>query len=413
MRVLSLACLLILTGFTVSAQRVCGTDTYIKNYFIPEPFLQNSVGSGPSIPSRDTSRDEIIVIPVVVHVLFNNAGQLLTDAQVLSQLEVLNRDFRLLNPDKSMVPEVFKKYAADSRIVFCLAKVDPDGRPSTGIVKKYTSNEYFLGDDGMKFKKMGGSDAWDTKRYLNIWVCSLFGRSLGYATPPGGPEDKDGVVINFDVFGTTGNLRGGFNKGRTATHEVAHWLGLKHIWGEDDCGDDEVDDTPKQKSYNFGCPGFPSISNCSPNPNGDMFMNFMDLTDDACMHLFTTGQKNKMRSLFARGATRNSLLLSYQCDASLASGAALPQDSLPGVTKPVVIKLYPNPVIGDLHIEGDESTTLAGKSATLYTSTGKLVKKFILQSNKETIQLQLLPAGFYILKIGDRAEERSFKVVKI
>lgn len=413
MRVLSLACLFILTGFSVAAQRVCGTDSYIKSHFIAEPVLNNSVASGQSIPSRDTTRDEIIVIPVVVHVLFNTAGQQISDAQVLSQLDALNKDFGLLNADRSMVPEAFKKYAADTKIMFCLSKIDPAGRPTSGIVKKYTSNEFFLGDDGMKFKKMGGSDAWDSKRYLNIWVCNLFGRSLGYATPPGGPEDKDGVVINFDVFGTTGRLRNGFNKGRTATHEVAHWLGLKHIWGEDDCGDDGVYDTPKQKSYNFGCPSFPSVSNCSPNANGDMFMNFMDLTDDACMHLFTTGQKNKMRSLFALGAQRNSILLSYQCDGSLASGAALPQDSLPGPVKPLVIKLYPNPVISELHIEADEFTALQGKPAALYNGTGKLVRKFTLQSNKETLQLQPLPAGFYILKIGERGDQKSFKVIKI
>jgi hypothetical protein len=413
MRVLSIAFVLIVAGFSVTAQRVCGTDTYIKNNFIAEPVLQNSVESRRSIPSRDTSGDELIVIPVVVHVLFNNASQQISDAQVLSQLAVLNKDFRLLNEDKGMVPEAFKKYAADSRIMFCLAKVDPDGRPSSGIVKKYTSNEFFLGDDGMKFKDLGGSNAWDSKRYLNIWVCNLFGRSLGYATPPGGPEANDGVVINFDVFGTTGNLRGSFNKGRTATHEVAHWLGLKHIWGEDDCGDDGVYDTPKQKSYNFGCPVFPSISNCSPNANGDMFMNFMDLTDDACMHLFTAGQKNKMRGLFALGGQRNSILLSYQCDSSMASGAALPQDSMPGIAKPLVIKLYPNPVISELHIEADELTTLAGKSASLYNSTGKLVRKFMLRSNKETIRLQQVPAGLYILKIGDRGEQKSFKIIKI
>jgi hypothetical protein len=103
-----------------------------------------------------------------------HTGQQISDAQVLSQLDALNKDFRMINADRNMVPEAFKKYAADTRILFCLSKVDPAGRPTSGIVKKYTSNEFFLGDDGMKFKKMGGSDAWDTKRYLNIWVCNLF-----------------------------------------------------------------------------------------------------------------------------------------------------------------------------------------------------------------------------------------------
>src|SRR5699024_2630864 len=134
-----------------------------------------------------------------------------------------------------------------------------------GIVRKHTNVSSFMGEDGMKFSGSGGDDAWDSKRYLNIWVCSLFGRSLEYATPPGGPADKDGVVINFDVFGTTGSLRANFDKGRTATHEVGHWLGLRHIWGDETCGNDEVDDTPRQLSYNFNCPSFPHVTSCSPN----------------------------------------------------------------------------------------------------------------------------------------------------
>ncbi len=411
MRVLSIVIILLSGVLPVTAQRLCATDNYIKEHFVSAPVLQ--YGISPTIPNRDTSRDEIIIIPVVVHVLFNNGTQQISDAQVLSQIAVLNQDFRMLNSDKQLVPEAFKKHAADARIMFCLSKVDPNGRPTSGIVKKYTTNPFFLGDDGMKFTEMGGSDAWDTKRYLNIWVCELFGRSLGYATPPGGPANKDGVVINYDVFGTVGALRGSFNKGRTATHEVAHWLGLKHIWGEDDCGDDGVFDTPKQKSYNFGCPAFPSVSNCSPDANGDMYMNFMDLTDDGCMQMFTAGQKNKMRSLFALGAQRNSILLSYQCDSSLASGAALPQDSMPGVARPMLVNIYPNPVVAALHVDAGEFTSLSGKTATLHTAAGRLVKKVILRSDKEVLQLQPLPAGLYILTVGDKGAQRSFKVVKI
>lgn len=410
MKVLVFALLFTISGLTAVAQRLCGTDSYIKNYFREQPVVLSLVET---LPPRDTSMNEVITIPVVIHVLFNSAGQNISDAQVLSQLKVLNNDFRLLNADKNLVPTVFKKWAADAKIMFCLAKVDPDGRPTSGIDRKYSSKEFFMGDDGMKFKAMGGANAWDSKRYLNIWVCNLFGRSLGYATPPGGPEEKDGVVIKFDVFGNEGYLQTGFNKGRTATHEVAHWLGLKHIWGDDDCGNDEVDDTPRQKSYNFGCPGFPVISNCSPNINGDMFMNFMDLTDDGCMNLFTTGQKNRMRSLFALGGKRNSLLRSYQCDSSLASGGPLPQDTLPVAGKASVINVYPNPVVAALHIETDELSVNTGNTATLYNSNGMLLKKFILQSNKAIINLQQFPAGLYILKIGEGGGQKSFKIIKI
>lgn len=410
MKVLVFALLFTMFGLTAVAQRLCGTDSYIKNYFRELPAVASFVET---LPPRDTSLDEIITIPVVIHVMFNAAGQNISDAQVLSQIAVLNNDFRLLNADKNSVPSVFKKYAADAKIMFCLAKVDPDGRPTSGIDRKYSSKEFFMSDDGMKFKAMGGANAWDSKRYLNIWVCNLFGRTLGYATPPGGPEDKDGVVIKFDVFGNEGTLQAGFNKGRTATHEVAHWLGLKHIWGDEDCGDDEVDDTPRQKSYNFGCPSFPVTSTCSTNIYGDMFMNFMDLTDDGCMSLFTIGQKNRMRSLFALGAKRNSLLRSYQCDSSLASGGPLPQDTLPVAAKAVVIKLYPNPVVADLHIETDDLSAITGKTATLYSSNGMLLKKFILLSDKTIISLQQFAAGMYILKIGEAGDQKSYKIIKI
>lgn len=410
MRVFTIALLFLLTAVSANAQRLCGTAEYIKTSFTPDPVLEYGVKP---LPARDTTADEIIVVPVVVHVLFNNSNQQISDAQVLSQLEVLNKDFRLLNTDRTLVPAAFKKFAADAKIVFCLAKVDPEGRPTSGIVKKYTGTEFFTGDDAMKFTKQGGSDAWDSKRYLNIWVCELFGRSLGYATPPGGPVEKDGVVLKHDVFGTVGALRPGFNKGRTATHEVAHWLGLKHIWGEDECGDDGVFDTPRQSNYNFGCPTFPTASTCSPDANGDMYMNFMDLTDDACMQMFTAGQKIRMRSLFAIGGLRNSILLSYQCDSSLASGAALPQDSLPGAAKPFIVKVYPNPVVSELHVDAGEFTTLTGMSATLYTVAGRPIAKFILRSDKETLNLFQVPAGVYILKVGTGAEQHAFKVIKL
>ena len=213
----------------------------------------------------------------------------------------MNNDYRRQNADAVNTPAPFKSVAADTRIVFCLAKVDPNGNHTSGIIRKYTKTDLFLSDDAMKFSTSGGDDIWDSKRYLNIWVCNLFGRTLGYSVMPGAPADKDGVVIQYSVFGTTPNVAAPYNKGRTVTHEVGHWLGLKHLWGDAVCGDDGIADTPTQQTNNSGCPSFPHLSSCSINFNGDMFMNFMDFTDDACMNMFTHGQKNEMRSLFALG----------------------------------------------------------------------------------------------------------------
>jgi len=404
------ALILLGSGISAFAQRNCATDSYYRAH--SSQYAQVAVGRA-GTEARDTVPNEIIIIPVVVHILFNNEAQMLSDAQVRSQIDALNRDFRRMNEDASATPEVFRSRAADTRIMFCLAQVDPAGRPTKGIVRRYTSREYFLGDDGMKFSSSGGNDAWDTRKYLNIWVCSMLGRSLGYATFPGGPAEKDGVVINYDVFGTIGNLREPFTKGRTTTHEVAHWLGLKHIWGDETCGSDDVDDTPRQLSYNYYCPSFPHTTQCSQESSGDMFMNYMDFTSDACMNMFTHGQKKKMRGLFAPGAWRNSFLRSYVCDSSLASGAPIPDDTLKKNKPAGNVKAYPNPVVDYCVIEPDGDYTLEGKTLWLYNATGVLIRQAVMTSGKYNLNMRGLLPGTYFLKIGDQSDKRIFRLIKL
>ena len=408
--IFSLAILCIFSIQTSLAQHQCGTEAYTRNHFKPAKEQPEMVFRG---QDRDTVPNEIITIPVIVHLLFNTNEQNITDEQIRSQIDVLNKDFRRMNADAVNTPDAFKPIAADTRIMFCLAKVTPDGKPTKGIIRKYTSKEFFLGDDGMKFSAAGGDDAWDSKKYLNIWVCTLFGRSLGYATIPGGDASLDGVVINYDVFGNTGFVRPPFNKGRTATHEVAHWLGLKHIWGDENCGSDDVDDTPRQKSYNYGCPAFPHVTSCSENASGDMFMNFMDFTDDACMNSFTYGQKMKMRSLFALGGTKNSFLYSFACDSSLASGGPLPDDTLPVFKPKAGISLYPNPAISEVNINPVNDYVLTGKICSIYNVQGKLLIRQSFVSNKEKINVSALPSGIYILKIGEGDDKQVAKLIKL
>jgi hypothetical protein len=318
----------------------------------------------------------------------------------------------MMNADAENTPAAFRSKAADTRIRFCLARVDPNGRATSGIIRKSTSLDYFSTDESIKFSSGGGADAWDSKRYLNIWVCNMFGRSLGYATTPGGPAEKDGVVINWDVFGTTGAVRAPFDKGRTTTHEVGHWLGLRHIWGDEICGDDGVDDTPPQKSYNYFCPVFPKISNCSSNGWGDMFMNFMDLTDDGCMSMFTTGQKIKMRSVFASNGARNDLLNSVVCDSSFATGGPLPEDTVIHEKKEPTVTVYPNPMTNELRINAENNYELKGKNCTLFSIQGKKVYGQILTGQKVQINIAFLPAGVYILQLGDGREKKIFKLIK-
>ena len=238
------------------------------------------------------ARTGITRIPVVVHVVWNTAAQNVSDAQIQSQIDVLNRDYRKLNPDTSITPAPFQPFIADLRCEFALATTDPAGTPTNGITRTNTAVTSFSDDNKVKSAATGGHDAWPADRYLNLWVCPLGGGLLGYAQFPGGPANTDGVVITYTGFGTIGTAAAPFNLGRTATHEIGHWLNLFHIWGDDGTactGTDQVDDTPNCAGPNYGVPTFPHVT-CSNGPNGDMFMNYMDYVDDRAMVMFTTGQ---------------------------------------------------------------------------------------------------------------------------
>ena len=249
---------------------------------------------------REIARAGITRIPVVVHIVYNESApeENVSDDQVRSQIDVLNLDFRKQNSDIDSIPAAFKLFAADARIEFFLASIDPSGAQTTGITRTKTLLTGFDDDNSVKSTLEGGIDPWPTERYLNIWVCKLKRGLLGYAQFPGGPAATDGVVITYTAFGTIGSAKAPFNLGRTTTHEVGHWLNLRHIWGDDGTGcsgTDFVDDTPNQAGSNTGTPSFPSPS-CSNGPNGDMYMNYMDYSDDASMFMFTAGQVLRMQA---------------------------------------------------------------------------------------------------------------------
>ncbi len=409
------------------AQRICGSSEYKKQLLIQNPSLQNSfdkaeqqivktIANSKRYAARDTSSNEIINVPVVIHVIYKSGVQNISDAQILSQLDALNKDFSYLNSDRINSPLAFKSLAADTKIKFCLAQVDPKGKRTSGIIRKLSKMEIFTADDAMKFTASGGDDAWDSQHYLNIWVCALSARSLGYATPPGGPADKDGVVIAYDVFGTVGTLRSSFDKGRTATHEVGHWLGLNHMWGDATCGDDGVDDTPRQKTYNFGTPVFPHVTDCSVDANGDMFMNYMDFSDDAVMNMFTIGQKKRMRALFAKGNMRNSFLASFACDSTLAQAAPLPTPE----TAPATVtdsadqfKVYPNPVQDIATIEYVPAAEFSVKHISIYNTMGVNVLNAEINKGKMSINLSHLSKGVYIVRIGEGKKAYITKLIKM
>ncbi len=257
---------------------------------------------------------DIITIPVVIHVLYRNSTENISTAQIQSQIEVLNEDFRRTNSDADNT----WSQAADTQIEFCLATVDPNGNSTTGITRKQVTREDWGGsaENAMKKLSSGGVNPWDTTQYLNMWVCPKlsapgFNNLLGFAQFPGGNAATDGVVMGYKYFGKIGTATAPFELGRTTTHEVGHFLNLRHIWGDGGCGvDDFVTDTPESDDSNTGC--VPTHVSCGST---DMVQNYMDYSDDSCMNLFTTGQKNRMRAILLSGGVRSSLALSDKCGA--------------------------------------------------------------------------------------------------
>ncbi|PYQ12825.1 MAG: zinc metalloprotease [Acidobacteria bacterium] len=242
-------------------------------------------------------RGSVTTIPAVVHVVYRTSDEKVAAAQVKSQLAALNKDYRATNPDRSSVPPVWLGLVTDARVQFALATRDPTGKKTAGIVYVPTTLGSFPADDSVKAKATGGADGWPSDRYLNVWVCTLADGLLGYAQFPGGPPKTDGVVVLNRAFGTTGTATAPFDLGRSATHEIGHWLNLRHVWSDtEDCtGSDFVADTPTQQHPNYGQPRFPHVS-CHNGPNGDMFMNYMDYVDDDAMFMFTAQQVVRMQA---------------------------------------------------------------------------------------------------------------------
>lgn len=290
----------------------CSTMPYLSHQVQQDPVIVERLKAQEAYTQRfaanydQQSSRQVYTIPVVFHVVYNGSAENISDARILSQLQVLNEDFRRTNSDANNT----WSQAADTEIEFCLASVDPNGNPTNGITRTSTKKRSFgYSNDGVKFSgKTGGKDAWPRDNYLNIWVCDLGNSLLGYAQFPGsGSAATDGVVIDYAYTGTNSTFP--YDGGRTATHEVGHWLNLRHIWGDGACGvDDFVSDTPESDASNGGCPtGHVSCGSV------DMIENYMDYTYDACMNLYTQGQKVRMQAVLAPGGARASLANSPAC----------------------------------------------------------------------------------------------------
>ncbi len=312
-------CFLMVSMTAFSQERNCAAMDDLEQRLQEDPQLELRMQqienyTQQKIQELNNNREingDIITIPVVVHILYNNATTNISDAQILSQIDVLNEDFRRTNSDADNT----WAQAADTQIEFCLATVDPNGNATTGITRKSTTQEnWYQSTNNMKKTAQGGIDPWDTSEYLNMWTVPKLLRDngqtlLGFAQFPGGPAATDGVVMGYNYFGRIGQVSAPFDLGRTTTHEVGHFLNLRHIWGDGGCGvDDFVSDTPESDLYNYGCN--PAHVSCG---TVDMVQNYMDYSDDSCMNLFTQGQTDRMRVTLLPGGVRAALGASSKC----------------------------------------------------------------------------------------------------
>ncbi|HEX5654002.1 MAG TPA: zinc metalloprotease [Chitinophagaceae bacterium] len=308
-------------------QRSCGTSAPSPDELMKNPALRSLYDSMTakyrSWLSTQLQRPTAVrVFPVVVHILYNNnTGDAtnISDAQVFSQIDIINNDFQKLNADWTNTPAAWQGLVANCEIKFCLASKDPNGNYTNGIVRRYTDSTNFVLKPSPKHNNTGGSDAWPTDKYINIWIAPNLNNGvtnrLGYASFPWENDGvEDGIVIRHNAFGNTGTAASPYDEGRTLTHEVGHFFGLRHIWGDDQTmadrcsGSDGVDDTPNQLVSTGGCPGFPLTDSCTNANPGIMFMNYMDYTNDACMYMFTNDQKTLMDFYIITAPNRQVLL---------------------------------------------------------------------------------------------------------
>ncbi len=327
---------------TPPPQRTCGTGILPQQF---EDWVQSITPTGGGKGGDDMSTQSVFNIPVIVHVIHNNepvnsisatSGGNLNAAQIIDQINILNNDFNGTNADTNLIPAAFKPLLGKFKVNFCLAVVNPTGgvlaEPGIDRInrnsKGWTAPPYSSTYCSSTIKP---NSIWDVNKYLNMWVCGLSGGLLGFATfpdpstsglsglsAPYGNATSDGVVMLNTAFGSIGTAAGfaPYNKGRTTTHEVGHWIGLRHIWGDGSCANDFCNDTPAQSNSTGGCPSFPNASGCaaSPNPPGRMFMNYMDYTNDACMYMFSKDQAYRAQLIMVHSPIRKALLTSTVCN---------------------------------------------------------------------------------------------------
>ena len=379
-------------GFNLCAQHKCATmertqqraaaeESYAKgleaNRQLAESFEAGIYGADRSIKQVD--------LAVVVHVLYREESDNISMEQIHSQIDVLNRDFNWEQNDKGLIPEIWRESGETSGFRFHLADKDPDGNFTTGVTRKQTTVSDIGGGEDYYRAEWGGIEPWPQPHYINIWVCEIGGNVLGFTYLPSvSAQPSDGIVMDPRAFGTTGTAVHPYNGGRTLVHEMGHYFGLRHLWGQEegDCTNtDYMADTPWQREANFGCNDFPHVS-CPSEPDGDMFMNFMDYADDECGLLFTKNQIEFMQLVL-----------------QTAKVTLLHSPAITGITEPddLGLTIYPNPAEEKINALFD--SRYKGKKFGVYNALGQEVRTGSVSSSVESVDLSNLSKGVYFLKI--------------
>lgn len=286
------------TAATEAHHRGCASHEIHERQLRENPLLAQKMAEIEQITDKAIAEGRIVngvlEIPVVFNVLYRTASENISLAQLQSQIDVLNEDFQGINADyNSSNPYNSVRGALNVRFVL------------DNVVRKSTTKTSWGTRDAMKNSRQGGINPTSPTTKLNYWVCTIGGGILGYAQFPGGSSATDGVVVDSRYTGRVGTATAPFNLGRTATHEVGHWMNLRHIWGDATCGSDLVADTPTHNAPNSGVPAVGHRSTCSGQPL-EMYMNYMDYTDDRGMYMFSSGQASRMAAIFSTSGPRSS-----------------------------------------------------------------------------------------------------------
>jgi hypothetical protein len=406
----------------IPSHRTCATNEMTSQTELDafQDWLAPKVAAYLQSQENGGSPEQTFTIPTVVHVIHNSTesvgtGRNIPNARIFEQIQILNADFNRTNSDASNTPSAFTSIAANCEINFCLITEYPSGHalagqtmPEQGVDRVSTADISGISNTTSGYSTttinatIKPATSWNPNLVMNIWVVQISGGILGYAQFPGtGVANTDGTVIGYQFFGNT--TASPYNKGRTATHEIGHFLGLRHIWGDANCGNDQISDTPTQQTSNFGCPSFPHVT-CSNGVNGDMFMNYMDYTDDACMNIFTAGQKAAIQSVMTSALRRSQL----NASSATLCGALSVEDYLSNEN----VNIFPNPATDVINVS---FTSSDDAEITVFNIVGGIVYNNQNVTNKTNeIDMSQEANGIYFVRVksGDQIVTKKLILAK-